>query len=189
MRWMVAIALLVAGAVGITALAGPAAPPALPGAAGGRTPVPPYFYFEADLKDGQCVTGTAGPKDIPFEATVADGKTVKINMGSPGGDDPKWAWTIEWQPARKLYVIRCMGWTGEVTKIWDTLELAPAEMVVLPAASTVERPAGGAAAAAPEKPAAGLAEPAAAKTVLKGEQITEFRMRYVKVPTAKAKKG
>ena len=182
MRWMVGIATVGIAAAAVTwaASAGPATPPALPGAAGGRTPVPPYFYFEADLTDGRTVTGTAGPKDIPFEATAADGKTVKINMGSPGGDDPKWAWTIEWQPARKLHVIRCMGWTGEVVKIWDTLELAPAETVVLPAGG----PAGGS-----EKAAAGLAEPATAKVVLKGDQIKQFRMRYVKVPTAKTKKG
>lgn len=185
MRWILGAAVLpICIAATVIAWAGPAAPPALPGAAAGRTPVPPYFYFEADLTDARTVTGTAGPKDIPFEATVADGKTVKINMGSPGGDDPKWAWTIDWQPARKFYVIRCMGWTGEVTKIWDTLELAPAETVVLPASGAV---AG--AGSAGEKPAAGLAEPAAAKAVLKGDQIKQFRLRYVKVPTAKSKKG
>lgn len=131
----------------------------LAAASKGQTPTPPYWHYEAVLKDGRCLSGFAPPRDIPFEATVAGGMRVKLTFTPPPTySDPKWGWTIQWDKAGGVYVCRADGWTGELTKLWDRLEI--------PSAGTLGPP----------------------KVVLRGDGILEFRLRYVRAPAAGKKR-
>ena len=155
------------------------------GASPRKTPVPPYWHYEADLRDGRRISGHAPPRDIPFEATVAGGRVVKLKFTRPPSHaKAQWAWRVTWEKGRNVYVCRSAGWTGEFTKLWDKLALPAAERFVLPRRATFRAP-GAAGVAAP------LAEKRpqdAPKTVLRGASIRELRLGYVGVPTAKKRR-
>ena len=101
-------------------------------------PAPPYFEVKATYEDGSVVTCFAPAKRYAFDAVSLTGASVRASIDPlPDYVGRELAATIRWEARRGLYVVRAPGWTGELTRLWDRLELPPTEAgappTVLPA--------------------------------------------------------
>jgi hypothetical protein len=82
------------------------------------------FLIKAEFQNGEELTGTINSESVEFEALTPSGEVVNVTVKKP----PEWskaalACEIEWNPKKKLFIVRDMAWTGEVTRVWKQLFL------------------------------------------------------------------
>jgi len=105
---------ILAGAAAMAATAEPAAK--------SKPPPPPYFQVQTTLRDGKEVSCYAPVETITFNAVTPDGRTVKVDLPpQPDWSNARTICTIDFDEARKVYVVRYVSWTGELKSLWDTL--------------------------------------------------------------------
>ena len=107
-------------------------------AASPARPAPPYFEVKAEYEDGSVITCFAPAKRHAFGAVSPTGAPAGASIDPlPSYVGRESATTIRWAADRGLYVMRAPGWTGELKRLWDRLELpsteAGAPPTVLPA--------------------------------------------------------
>lgn len=86
-----------------------------------------HFYVEATLRNGESVAGTVPEDRAKFDGVTLSGRTVKLKLEKlPGYAKRDWSEIIEWDEERGLFVVRAPGWTAELKRIWEQLELDPA---------------------------------------------------------------
>ena len=128
---------------------------------------PGHFYIEATLRDGQTVAGWLPAKRGTFEAVTVQGRTVRVRFGKlPSYVKRTWSQHIAWDEARGVFVVRASGWTGELKRIWEKLELDEKRSPEAPRADADELDMD-------------LAAEEPKKIVIKGSDVAEARIRFV----------
>jgi hypothetical protein len=89
-----------------------------------KGPLSPGLSVFVTLANGQTATGILPGQSLEFDGVSASGEAVKVKVQPP----PSWsaldvACEIDWNPERKLYIIRGFDWTGELMRIWEQLRL------------------------------------------------------------------
>ncbi len=82
------------------------------------------FVVEARLLNGQKVTGTLVAESVEFNAISSSGEVVSVKVKKP----PDWstvklACEIVWLPEKRVFVVRDLAWTGELSRLWKELTL------------------------------------------------------------------
>ncbi len=82
---------------------------------------------EATLRDGKAASGSLLPDQLAFQAVTDSGAVVPVKLGA----NPDWALTrtvleISWSADDRVYVIRALNWTGEVSALRGALPVRSA---------------------------------------------------------------
>ena len=83
------------------------------------------LVLEADLRDGRQVRGTIDGSSLKFSGVTVTGETVEVHISKPPEwSNVTWVCLIDWDAARRIYVVRNFSWTGELRQIWEQLIVA-----------------------------------------------------------------
>ena len=100
-----------------------------------------HFLIKAEFLNGEELTGTIESESVEFEAVTPSGDVVNVTVKKP----PEWskaalACAIEWNPKKKVFIVRDMAWTGEVTRLWKQLFLVgnSGNPVILPGSNVLK---------------------------------------------------
>ena len=126
-----------------------------------------HFYLEAKLRDGKTVVkGYLPEKRATFDGVTASGQMVKVRFEKlPDFAKREWSQEIVWDEGLGVYFLRAPGWTGELKRLWDKLELDAAP------------PAEAGRPMAERELEAAIAEQK--RVALKGSDVAEVKIRYV----------
>ncbi len=83
-----------------------------------------HLVVEATLRDGKELTGTIAADRFTFEGVTPEGEVVTVRIKKPPQwSKARWVCEIEWDSERNLFLLREIGWTGELVRLWTELAI------------------------------------------------------------------